>query len=654
MKRIELKSLHLKNFKGIKNLEIDCQSKVVNIAGDNATGKTTVNDAFRWLLFDKDSTDRKQFEIKTLDKNNEPIHNLEHTVVGEIYVDSNLVTLQKTYKERWTKKRGDVDATFTGHETLYSIDDVPVKKSEYENEIAAIVDEIIFKLITNPLYFSSIMSWQDRRKILLDFVGEPDVAEVVDKNKALSVLEELLNEKDIDQLRGSISAKRKKLNDELKQIPARIDENNNAIIEVNEEQVKKELEEKKAELKKADNQLTNATGEDPGLAEKKQQLNDVRSKITAIENSVSDERIKTSRTLSQKLRDAESRRDEKTSMLRESKSKLDRLNERAVAAENEINQCRKDWDAEKAKEFQLTEDFTCPTCKRKLDENVIEKKKAVLEENFNQKKAQNLEQHKKDGQAALTRKSSIEDQIDEEAKTLHNLTIQLTKLDEDIEVAKKEIADFEDTDPEYPDEYEQLKSQAEQIAGELTTPEDTQSRITALKSTKENLIDEIDDLKTILQKVDSNKQLRTRIKELSKREREVSQQIADLEKQEFLCEKFIKTKVELLDQKINSMFSFVRFKLFDEQINGGLTETCEALVDGVPFSDANNAAKINAGIDIINTLSKHYQVTAPIVIDNRESINEIIPTEAQVINLIVSKDPVLKVETVNEKVAEVA
>ncbi|MGV8131376.1 MAG: hypothetical protein ACP5N7_04740, partial [Candidatus Pacearchaeota archaeon] len=146
-----------------------------------------------------------------------------------------------------------------------------------------------------------------------------------------------------------------------------------------------------------------------------------------------------------------------------------------------------------------------------------------------------------------------------------------------------------------------------------------------------------------LAQVEVNDRLKTRINELSEEERKLAQELAKLERQEILTETFIRAKSDILEQRVNGMFSLVKFKLFNEQINGGLTETCVPTIYGVPFPDANNAAKYNAGIDIINALSKKYSVTAPIFIDNREGINRIIPTNAQIINLIVSKDEKLTI-----------
>jgi len=61
---MKLLSLTLKNFKGIRSFTLDAQGCDISVFGDNATGKTTLADAFMWLLFDKDSANRKDFEIK--------------------------------------------------------------------------------------------------------------------------------------------------------------------------------------------------------------------------------------------------------------------------------------------------------------------------------------------------------------------------------------------------------------------------------------------------------------------------------------------------------------------------------------------------------------------------------------------------------------
>jgi cell division protein FtsB len=146
-----------------------------------------------------------------------------------------------------------------------------------------------------------------------------------------------------------------------------------------------------------------------------------------------------------------------------------------------------------------------------------------------------------------------------------------------------------------------------------------------------------------------------RIKELSDQERELAKEYEDLEQQVFLAEEFTRAKVGLLEKKINSRFDLARFKLFDVQVNGALSETCTTTYDGVPFDSLNHGARLNVGLDIINTLADFYDFTPPVWIDNAESVTSIIPTRGQAIKLVVSaKDKKLRIERTTEILEEVA
>lgn len=134
-----------------------------------------------------------------------------------------------------------------------------------------------------------------------------------------------------------------------------------------------------------------------------------------------------------------------------------------------------------------------------------------------------------------------------------------------------------------------------------------------------------------------------RISELEELQKAQAQELARLEKIEFTILEFEKAKDNMLAERINNMFQLVKFKFFTDQIKGDGKITCECTVDGVPYSDLNTAKKVNAGLDIINAICKRYNVGAPIFIDNRESVNELIDTESQIINLVVSKDQQLTI-----------
>ena len=223
---IVIKKLSFKNFKGFKGKEIDFEKDVTNISGDNATGKTTIFDGFSWLLWGKDSQNRKDYEIKPYQEDGENIHNVETSVEGVLSIDGKENVLKRVYKEVWKKKRGSNDSEFSGHTTDFYINEVPRKKKEYEDFISEIVSEDEFNLLSNPMYFNTIIDKKERRKILLSLVDDVSPDDIFKINEDLKELD--LENYTIDELKSMAKSTCKKINEKLIEIPARIDELNKA------------------------------------------------------------------------------------------------------------------------------------------------------------------------------------------------------------------------------------------------------------------------------------------------------------------------------------------------------------------------------------------------------------------------------------------
>lgn len=644
---IFLKKLSLKNFKGIKDLAIDF-SQNTNIFGDNGTGKTTVADAFMWLLFDKDSYDRTSFEIKTLDSNNEVIHGLEHEVSGTLEVNNKDLILTKIYKEKWTKKRGEAEKQLTGHETLYNIDGVPVKKSEYQEKINELIKEDIFKLITNPLYFSTSLKWQDRRNTLLGIIGDITDDRIINYKADLKPLEALLIDKDIDTLKKSISARKKKLNDDIKSIPYRVDECNNSIQELDFEALEFRKRGIVTGIKSIEEQLMDSSKANDEILKERDKLYSLKSKLRDMEYKADAEKDKPKRELQSKFNSLKldiDRLQITINNLKMSKqySENDIEHYKSLCTEE-----RNNWFEENKRVFEFDEsNCICPTCKRAFESEDIENKKQQMEENFNSNKAKILKDIQNKGKSY----KELLEKHEEKAKTINSdidsKNKELEKLKASEHELKEKINNFVAKNPLIDDgKYQELSIVVSELETKLQQPVEINNNIKDLRNKRATLELELDGLNKQLACKEQNEKLKNRIVELMDEEKKLAQQIAALEGQEFLCEEFIKTKVELLESSINNKFKYVSFKLFDTQVNGGLAETCEALINGVPFSNANTASQINAGLDIINALSSHYKVQAPIFIDNRESVNNLIETNSQIVNLIVSKDESLRVEVI--------
>ena len=643
---IRIYNLKLKNFKGIKDLEIVFDGKDTNVYGKNATGKTTIFDAFKWLFFDKDSNDKKDFNIKTLDENNNPIHYLEHEVEATLIIDGQDINFKKMFKEKWVKKRGQEQQEFSGHETSYWIDEVPIKKKDYEEKINSIIPESLFKLITDPLFFNNQMSWKERRELLINISGSTITDEnILNSDEKFTTLKVNLEGRSIEDYSKVLAAKIKELNNDREKIPIRIDELTKTLItehNINYEDLENEKNMCNEELQKIEAEMTDIQtrakenmkkADQLGIA--KNELNNLKFRLEVEHNNkYSQEAIK----LQNEKTLVESSLRNKRQEYEERGQKIDqdaKRKEDLYAKWDEVNKLTLEFDPNS---------FICPTCKREYETDKIEEMKKEFETNFNNHK--NSEK-----QAINTEGQTINARIQENTNAREKLQVEIKELETKLETISKELEtienqqsgakDFDVTSlPQYQEKLKEVEK-LQEIVNKLVADDTTE-----IQNRKSNIIQQINNIDKQLNERDVQEKTKARIEELEKQEEDIAQKVQELESQQFQIEEFTKTKVELLENAINSNFEIVNFRLFKTQINGGLEECCDTLVNGVPYSDVNNAHKIIAGLDIIKTLSKFYNNSAPIFIDNRESINTLCTIDAQIISLIVTEDTKLRIEVI--------
>lgn len=650
MKAILLKSLDIENFKGIKELCINFNN-VTNVFGENATGKTSIFDAFTWVMFDKDSKNRSVFEIKPLDQQNKVIRGLVTTVTAVLEVNNKEIKLTKKYEEKWTRKRGESEATFTKNETTYMINDTPIKKSEYVKEIAEIAEEEQFKLLTNPYFFSNELNWKKAREVILEICGDITTEQIIETKQELTPLVvEFEKENNIDKIIKNRKATKNNLSKEKEEIPVRINECDKGIYNIDFEEIEAQLKAKKSDLEAIEDNLLNGTKTNEQILKDKEKIFELKQETQSIKQLASEKGNKKRNELLKEKDDLQYN----IKNLRNNLVYLERDNElketlRKRAIEKTTN-LRDKWTKKSKETLDLSVIQTeCPTCKRPLDLEDIEEKKKEMLDNFNLNKAKELKEIAELGK-------SKNDDVELFNTEIERLKVDINKTLEEIQgkavlldKIKKELENTKSTEIYSTDEEKRLTEISVEIKEleEKINNKDADKNIDGLKENKKKLTGEIELLNKELAKRDINKELLDRKEQLLNKEKELGIELAHQEKILNLCEMFIKTKVSLLESNISSKFKNVTFKLFKEQINGGIEETCEALVDGVPFSNVNTAGQINGGLDIINTLSNHFGVKMPIFIDNRESVNDLIDIDSQVINLIVSNDNPLKIEGVN-------
>ena len=669
MNTIKIKQINLRYFKGVKELSIDFNETTTNVFGDNATGKTTIFDAFTWLLFGKDSQGMSDsnFSIKTFDENGKIIPKVEHEVSAVLLVNGSELKLKRIFREKWERKRGDLTQTFTGNETACEFDETPISITEYNKRISELLNENLFRLITNPLYFNSL-NWKDRRNVLINLSGEVTNEQITDLHPEFKQLIEGLNGKTIEDLKAKTAQQKKVISDELKLIPTRADEVRISIPEEYDfSAIENQITQKQTEVAKIDEQIADQS---KAMQSVYDEINRKRAKINELKGKQSDILFKARDEERNRVQNANASILDKESSLKSAKAKLQYLDRELQIIENDLStQTRvqqlekqrdeklKEWHAENDKGFTANaEQLICPLFKHKCADAAALKnfsennEKAIAD--FNQNKIITLERITREGVSLKDQIEKANENLTAKSKNEISLKTEIEQQRKSIDELQKEfdhlkVEEIKPIDAETIPEWVKLNTEITAIEAEIKEPEKPDN--SQLEERKRKLNFEIDELKTRLNAKSAIEKCKNRLSELDNEEKKLAQQVSEFEKTEFEILEFTKAKMEEVDRRVNGMFSFVKFKLFETQINGSEVECCETLINTngswVPYTTGGNTAgRVNAGIDIINALCQKNGVTAPIFIDNRESINTLIESNSQIINLIVSNDKKLTIK----------
>lgn len=673
--QIILKSLHIENFKGIKSLDVNFSNKT-SVKGQNAAGKTTIFDAFTWLLFNKNSAGEEKFNVRPLDKAGKCIDNVEIKVVGVLDVDGKEVMLSKVQKQNWVKKRGTDTVTLQGNPNSYELDGYPKSEADFKADVSELAQsEDMFKLLTNPQYFSSL-KWKEQRDILMKLTTEVSDVELAQTDSQYApLLSELEKAPSTDDIRAKFSKALTEWKKKQAEIPVRIDEAEKSKVDVDvaeQELLKTDLE---RQIKEIELQMKSSS----------KVIDDLEQQKFELQFEINDCKRKANESLIKERRSLDDRKDEATIKFNDLHKQIAKLESEIVekkkripALESEKAELGKQYMSEKEKAFDETpylfdeskwkfdESTTvCSLCGQRLPEDKIEQ----LKTDFEEKKAKAKED------AAERLKTIRESFNNQKVAELNRIASLGTDKKSEIEIMKSDIEDAEKKLPELREqETEQMKIKNKCIKklselpeeADLSTNEDYKSLMkkdtdlqSQIDSARANSIDTseleskkleleaaLEDAKTIIAQAAKNVEVDERIAELQAEQKEIGQKVADQEQMLYLLEEFIRFKLNKVSESINSHFKTVNFKLFEMQLNGGLKDCCECTVNGVPYSTLNSGHRIVAGLDIIRSLSEMYGVSCPIFVDNAESLNEFnVPDmDAQLILLSVSEDKQLKVE----------
>ena len=643
--KMTLKKIHIQNFKGCKDRQIVFGNRT-SIKGVNGSGKTTIADAVMWVLFGKDSAGATTFDIRPKDSQNIDIDFIDIRVELVLDVDGRELTLVKTQKQNWVKKRGAEEQTFQGNTNLYEINTIPKSEREFKAYIEELVPEEVFKFASNTNAFMA-QKPADRRKTLFQLVSDmtdADVLDIDDKFQPLAdQLAQFTSEEILSRDKKALFENKKK----LEEIPARIDEVSKSIVEQDYSAAENKLRELREQLADVE--------EDASDASVYEQVNQLRTEAAKYKGEMQEIERKANAGIRAARQDVQCRIIDidqalarTTNQMSINEKQLENIRGLIHGNKERLSKLGEDYKTEKAREM-ATGTNTCPVCKQEYPVNMKEDMISVFE----------AEKVKKLNEINLSGKS-VSDAIKTYELQATDLESSIASAKDTIDILKEDKARLQHELETLPvvadlssnDLYQAAQSSLINAEGNLdivlSMTRDADAKKLAIAEKKMAIQSEIDAANRILAGKQRLADDKARVEELKAEQRRLSQDIANIEKEIYLLEEFNKAKVNLLSDRINAHFKIVRWKLFERQINGGYNPICEPLVNGQAYSSAlNSGHKILAEMDIIQALQKIYNVSVPVFLDNAERINDFnIPDmDCQLITLSVTEDHVLKVES---------
>lgn len=762
--KIILKSMILVNFKGIRDLRFEFRPDRNTVYGRNGVGKTTLFDAFTWVLFGKDSKDRSDsnFTLKTLGKDRKPILHLPHSVTCVLDVDGKELTLERRYQEVWEKQSCTTQEVLKNHKTVFLINGVKqATKRDYDAFVSSLISENIFRMITNPYFFNKQPA-DVQRSMLIELAGNVTDEDIALKSPEFSAFLSALDGTDMAVKAKEIAQRKSACKQELKLIPSKIETAEKLKPALEDwDALDTELAGLRKELSDIDSLILNDKSSQQrdlyetrnGLLEtinakkleRTERLNNLRQtadqtynealrkaeeeagrRREEISNAISGketERLNRERLIRQiagkayaealervseidreinaktaELHAQKHQRDLLANDMSDAQVRLDNTSKTITEKSVEIDKCRAEY--QEIWKSQVTFDpasFICPMCKRPLEAEDVEAKRAELEANFNARKAGLIKANVERGKAIRSQldmltgtREILKQQILQQQRAYkENEIIQkqneadLKELQARMVSAKADVPESPDYDRElsadkiyqeilsdladFKKDYDAVKAQPVvkpdhdaigqadaqviRLTNEIT---ELQNQLDALSDLQTDLLDlsdldrqkteindRIDALNRRMGKKETIQHAQEEIAALETQRDNMNAELADLESWEFQALQFQKAKNDELQKRINGLFNLVEFSFVDTQLNGNETISCVCSVEGVPYPMLNDAAQINAGLDIINAICRSKNVSAPIFIDRTESVNEVMPTESQSVLLCATLDPIL-------------
>ena len=605
-------------------------------------------DAFLWLLFGKDAEERKDCEVKRIEAG-ETLRRTDATVECRLDVDGQQNTLRRSLREVWSKPRGATEPVFKGNETEYTINDVPKKMSEFDAWVAEhLAPADVFRLLTDAGCFPRL-KWEKQREKLFELAGGVDEEAVKASVDGLADLLARLSGKSLEDYKRELAARKRKLRKALDEIPARSDQTRLMIPTTDARDVwERKLADVDARLAALNREAADfAARERARGAEARRRVEEVEAlktrmarrtaelRRTAIEEA--EKKNEGRRQVEARLRDLKAADAEATRRLKDAKGEVDELALRINQKEAECERLRAAWYAESARPY--TGDNVCPHCLQTLPEEMQRDNRRRFEESKNER----LSQIQTDGHRTKAEITRLEEEMKTAEARLDRAAADAFDAEASAEILREELAEMPDrvepaaVDPMADEAY---RAMAEELAAmeadaPQTLPASEPNGGEAITARLAALNRERDTIRRGLSDCDTADSLRAEIRRLDEESRTLAQQLSDADRDEDTMRRYTRARIEAMEQRVNSLFRTVRFRLFEYTNEGGEVDTCVPLVgdDGVPYPVANTAAQVWAGLEIIRVLQQHAGVSAPVFVDGAERVTQFPEMDHQAILL---------------------
>lgn len=635
--KIKLNYIDIENFKRIKRFRLELAGESAEIRGANETGKTTVADAVYWLVSDSNSDLQSNFSAITLDQEGAEINNLDACVEAQFFIGSRILTLKKIYKQRWTKKRGTAESEYSGHTTDYYVDSVPKPKKEYDKTIEEIIDPKLFRVLSDINYFVNFTKVDYRRKILMEIIGKISDADIIKNNPDLFDLTMVLDGRSPEDLKKITKKGWKKLDKELEDLPKLIAENKSQLPELPEMSHDQILAEIADVGRKIDAHKTKISDLKNGVGdiEKRKALINLESEVEEFTTSCDRKRRQITEEFADRKTSLEKSFSTYSRDLAGHEKDMDEFRQKITDCNNAEKIQARRWNEANTRKF--TPSKVCITCGQQLpDDNIKGQQDA-----FNLAKADDIKTIR--GAAA-----ALMDDIADYNREIANLIDVIADLKKQMGATKELIAsiddEFENKKTALVDEskpvFDRLNSQIESLKLEMSGNIGIEPQIDAIEKDINVLLGKRAELEDMLLVYKEFKSRSVRIDKHVEMVREYAKQFEELERILWLLDEFDRKKAGYIEDTVSGYFKITKWKLFEEQINKGLRDICEPTYGGIPYStNLNTGAKVNVGLDVVNTLGLHYDLSLPVFVDNSESITKwLVAPDTQMIQLVADAD----------------